>query len=190
MKIYTKTGDTGLTGLIGGVRVAKDALRVEAYGALDELNACLGLVVTALPDDASELRTVLTGLQSELFDLGAELATSPQHKGGKLVSSIAITTSAQVEALERAIDHYESAVSPLQNFILPGGSLAAAHLHLARTVARRAERRAITLAAHESLNPEVLRYLNRLSDLLFVLARSANLLAGIADVPWHARPSS
>ncbi len=187
MKIYTKGGDTGETSLYGGQRVAKDALRVEAYGTLDELNACLGMAIAALDQDADELATLLTHLQSELFDLGAELATPPERAQDKLAARIPVVGTAQVEALEAMIDRYDEQLSPLKNFILPGGASSAAALHLARTVARRAERRVVTLAAREPVNGAILRYLNRLSDLLFVLARAANRHAGIADVPWQPR---
>jgi len=187
MKIYTKAGDSGDTALFGGARVSKDAPRVEAYGTLDELNACLGVALASLDEATAELHPVLRRIQSELFDLGAELATPPERQGDKLTARLVSAGPAQVEALEQAIDRYELSLSPLRSFVLPGGTAAAAGLHMARTVARRAERRVVSLAAQEAVNPELVRYMNRLSDLLFVLARTANRLAGVDDVPWTAR---
>lgn len=187
MKIYTRTGDSGSTALFGGARVAKDALRVEAYGTVDELNACLGVAIAALSGASEELRPILLALQSELFDLGAELATAPERRHEKLTARLAPVGAEQVAALERIIDRYEERLAPLRSFILPGGAPAAAALHHARTVARRAERRIVSLAAREPLDAGVLQYVNRLSDLLFVLARAANLLSGVEDVPWTAR---
>jgi cob(I)alamin adenosyltransferase len=178
MKIYTKTGDTGDTGLFGGPRVRKDASRIEAYGTVDELNAVLGLARTeALP---AEIDLLVARIQNELFDLGAELATpDPQAK------NMATLNANNIAALEAAIDRHEAQLAPLRQFILPGGTRGAALLHLARTVCRRAERRLVTLAASETITPTLLVYLNRLSDLLFVLARSVNQSAGQADVPWQ-----
>jgi cob(I)alamin adenosyltransferase len=185
MKIYTKTGDTGETGLFGGPRVAKDDLRIEAYGTVDELNAVLGLVrCDKLPPDVDDL---LARIQNELFDVGAELATpQPEVKG------IARAEAEHIAALEQAIDHYQAGLAPLKTFILPGGSKAAAWLHLARTVCRRAERRLVTLAREkantaEAVSPTLVVYLNRLSDLLFVLARSVNAEAKVPDVVWRKR---
>ena len=186
MKIYTKGGDTGQTALFGGERVGKDVPRVEAYGTLDELNACLGVVRAALDEAANELDPLLERLQSELFDLGAELATPPSRCDDRLTVRLQSVEAPQVEALEALIDGYEALLPPLRAFILPGGTPAAAALHLARTVARRSERRIVSLDAREPVNPELLRYVNRLSDLLFVLARTANRLAGVDDVPWVA----
>lgn len=182
MKIYTKTGDTGETGLFGGPRVSKDAPRIEAYGTVDELNSTLGLArAEGLPP---AMETLLSGIQSELFDLGAELATpDPAAMGTRSI------TAARVAVLEEAIDHYEAGLQPLKGFILPAGSRAACLLHVARTVCRRAERRLVTLAAHEpNVSPDLVVYLNRLSDLLFVLARAANASVGQEDVPWQRRP--
>jgi cob(I)alamin adenosyltransferase len=185
MKIYTKAGDGGQTALFGGQSVAKDVPRVEAYGMVDELNACLGLVGAASNDLPTDLAAILARVQSELFDLGAELATPPERAADRLAARVPIMESAGVEALESEIDRYETELAPLKTFILPGGTQAAATLHLARTVCRRTERRVVTLAARESVNPEVVRYLNRLSDLLFVLARVANHRAEVEDVPWQ-----
>lgn len=178
MKIYTKTGDDGETGLFGGPRVRKDAPRIEAYGAVDELNAVLGLArAETLPPDMDAL---LASIQNGLFDLGAELATPEPAKMG--VSTVG---ASQIAKLETAIDHYEATLPALKQFVLPGGSRAAAALHIGRTVCRRAERRAITLATVEPISAQLIIYLNRLSDLLFVLARAANQSAGLPDVPWQ-----
>jgi len=179
MKIYTKTGDAGDTGLFGGARVSKACPRVEAYGEIDELNSVLGLALAEPFDDS--VTALLTDVQSRLFDLGAELATAPDSK---VALGIPLIGDEQVGALESAIDRAESELEPLKTFVLPGGSRAAAHLHLARTVCRRAERRLVALASEETVRPEAIRYVNRLSDALFVLARLANHRAGIADVPW------
>ncbi len=179
MKIYTKTGDRGDTGLFGGARASKASVRVEAYGELDELNSVLGLVLSE-PFDA-QVSALLTAVQSRLFDLGAELATAPDSKAAL---GIPLLDEAEVSALEAAIDRAESELTPLKTFVLPGGSRAAAFLHLARTVCRRAERRVVALAEHEPVRPEALRYLNRLSDALFVFARLANHRAQVSDVPW------
>ncbi|MFW6051626.1 MAG: cob(I)yrinic acid a,c-diamide adenosyltransferase [Myxococcota bacterium] len=182
MKIYTKTGDSGATGLFGGARVSKAHARVRAYGEVDELNAALGLARAFLP--AGETSELLQSIQSELFDIGAELASTPDRvaKGG-----VPLVQDADVERLERAIDTYEARLPALETFVLPGGSAAGAHLHLARTVCRRAERVVIALTEQDALRGEVLRYLNRLSDVLFVLARHANHEAEIPDVPWIGR---
>ena len=187
MKIYTRAGDAGDTALYGGLRVPKDAPRVEAYGTLDELNAALGVARAGMPESHEELREILSMLQAELFDLGAELATPPDRLDDKLAQKLRRADAAQVEGLEAIIDRYEAQLSPLRTFILPGGAPAAAALHLARTIARRAERHAVTLGRHEWVNPELIRYMNRLSDLLFVLARTANRLSGVEDVPWTSR---
>ncbi|HUY36397.1 MAG TPA: cob(I)yrinic acid a,c-diamide adenosyltransferase [Pirellulales bacterium] len=177
MKIYTKTGDGGETGLFGGPRVRKDNPRIEAYGTVDELNAVLGLVrCEALP---AEIDMLVARVQNELFDLGAELATpEPARMGTSTLGA------GQIAALEQAIDRYEAGLPTLRQFILPGGARPAAALHLARTVCRRAERRLISLAAIESVSRDLVVYLNRLGDLLFVLARAVNQAAGIPDVPW------
>ncbi len=188
MKIYTKTGDAGETGLYGGSRVAKDSARVEAYGTVDELNTVLGVARAALPmnGDADGVDALLARVQSELFDLGAELATPPARLDTPLGARIPLATDARVAKLEGEIDFFEEALSPLKTFILPGGTPASAALHQARAVCRRAERRTVGLARTEegTVRPEALRYLNRLSDLLFVLARQANHAAGRPDVPW------
>lgn len=182
MKIYTKTGDQGDTGLFGGGRVAKSSLRVEAYGEVDELNSVVGLARTE-PIDAT-VDALLARVQSTLFDLGAELATPATSKAAL---NIPLLAEADVVELEHAIDRAETELAPLKTFVLPGGSRAAAHLHLGRTVCRRAERRLVALHQEEPVRAECIRYLNRLSDTLFVLARLANHRAGVADVPWEGR---
>jgi cob(I)alamin adenosyltransferase len=184
MKIYTKGGDSGETGLFGGSRVPKDDLRIRAYGTLDELNACLGLVISeeSIPN---EIEPLLLRLQGDLFQLGSELAT-PR---GKSVG-IALVDDPQVEVLEKEIDQMEGQLTPLKNFILPGGSRGAALLHLVRTISRRAEREIVTLNRAEPLRPVILRYINRLSDYFFVLARYTNHLSQIQDVPWKPRSTS
>lgn len=178
MKIYTKGGDQGETGLLGGVRVAKDDLRIRTYGTLDELNAVLGLVLADRNLDR-EVSIRLLRVQGELFQLGAELAT-PRNK----TSSVTLLQNQHVEALEKEIDAMEAALPPLRTFILPGGSLGSAQIHLARTVSRRAERELISLHRAEPLRAEVLRYVNRLSDYLFVTARFVNQSQGGQDTPW------
>lgn len=183
MKIYTKTGDAGETGLFGGARIGKDSARVWVYGEIDELNSVIGLARLEPIDD--ERDALLARIQSSLFALGAELAAKP----GKDVG-IDRVDDEDVEQLERAIDAAEEELSPLKTFVLPGGSPTAARLHLARTVCRRAERRAVSLMRDEELRSVVIRYLNRLSDLLFVLARLANHRAGVPDVPWIGRQAA
>lgn len=179
MKIYTKTGDDGETGLFGGTRVSKASPRVNAYGEIDELNSAIGVARAHGADDATE--GLLSRIQSELFDLGAELAARP----GKDVG-IPPIDDPQIEALEGAIDEAEAELTPLKSFVLPGGCAAAAHLHLARTICRRAERSLVGLGDDE-VRGAVVRYVNRLSDLLFVLARLANQRASVPDVPWTGR---
>ncbi len=176
MKIYTRTGDDGSTGLFGGPRVRKDSLRVEAYGDVDELNSALGVAREELKAD--DLRALVDALQSELFTVGAELATPDTSRN---VPRVAL---AQVERMEREIDRLEAELPEMHNFILPGGSRAGAALHLCRTICRRAERKVVQLAAQEPVTAETLAYLNRLSDLLFVMARAANLRAGGQEIPW------
>jgi cob(I)alamin adenosyltransferase len=181
MKIYTKTGDRGETGLFGGPRVRKDSARIEAYGTIDELNAVVGLSrCEPLPADIDQL---LARIQSQLFDVGAELATPDPGRHG-----IDVIGAAQIGELEQAIDRHEVTLPPLKQFILPGGSRGAAALHVARTVCRRAERQVVALAnaADETISSDLIVYLNRLSDLLFVLARAVNAVKGQADVPWKS----
>ncbi|MCA9299117.1 MAG: cob(I)yrinic acid a,c-diamide adenosyltransferase [Phycisphaerales bacterium] len=174
-KIYTRTGDSGETGLGSGARVPKDALRVECYGTVDEANAALGLAVGVATDD---LKPVLEAIQNDLFDVGADLCIPDDPKEGQALR----VTSSQTDALEDRIDTFNEPLAPLTSFVLPGGTELACRLHLARTIVRRAERLCVTLRREEpKTNPEVVRYLNRLSDLLFVLSRVAN---GGHDVLW------
>jgi len=183
LKIYTKTGDDGETGLFGGGRISKDSLRVAAYGEVDEVNAALGLARALDPQEFAD--ALLQRIQRDLFTIGAELATPDPDKLRKaLARSGAAIGESDVTALEDAIDSHESRLEPLKNFILPGGTPKAATLHLARTVCRRAERAVVALARDEQISPAILQYLNRLSDLLFVLARAANAHAGRPDVKW------
>jgi cob(I)alamin adenosyltransferase len=173
-KIYTRTGDGGSAGLVDGSRVSKSSLRMTAIGEVDEANAALGVAIaTLVPGDLTEH---LLGIQNELFDLGADLAT-PGEVGLRIVAS-------QVERLEHAIDAMNDELDPLESFILPGGSIAVAALHLARTVVRRAERAAVALNESEPLNPHLIAYLNRLSDLLFVTARYVAAKEG-GDILWR-----
>ncbi|HYN87050.1 MAG TPA: cob(I)yrinic acid a,c-diamide adenosyltransferase [Ardenticatenaceae bacterium] len=183
MKIYTRTGDEGNTGLFGGQRVSKDSPRVEAYGSVDECNALLG-VVRVLLDDV-ELDERLAQIQSDLLVVGADLAT-PRVEGKAASSYVPRVRPEDVARLEDWIDAAEAQLEPMRTFILPGGSKAAAYLHLARTVCRRAERRVVGLEHLEEITPAVRIYLNRLSDLLFVWARLANQRAGVSDIPWTA----
>ena len=176
-RIYTRGGDAGETSLTGGERVKKHALRVEAMGAVDEANAVIGLARLHVAGAVGDL---LERVQNDLFDLGADLSTP--ETGGKAQGALRIV-AAQVARLEGEIDDVNEALAPLTSFVLPGGTPASAYLHLARTVVRRAERRATALAAVEAVNPDALRYLNRLSDLLFVLGRDAND-KGARDVLW------
>ncbi len=172
-KIYTRTGDDGSTGLGDGARVGKDSARVEAYGTVDEANACIGLLLASeMPED---VRTLLTRIQHQLFDLGGELCI-PGH---------AAIFDADIDALEAQVDHYNADLPPLKEFILPGGGDAAARCHIARTVVRRAERRTVELARLEAVRPQPMHYLNRLSDLLFVLCRVLARASGHGEVLWQ-----
>lgn len=175
-KIYTRTGDDGSTGLGDGSRVAKDSLRVNAYGTVDEANCCIGLMLASeVPDD---IRDLLIHVQHQLFDLGGELCI-PGH---------AAIFDADIDALEARLDHYNEDLPPLKEFILPGGGEASARCHVARTVVRRAERETVSLAREESVRPQAVHYLNRLSDLLFVLARVLARSSGHGEVIWdHVR---
>jgi cob(I)alamin adenosyltransferase len=187
--IYTRTGDAGETGLFAGKRVWKDHVRVEAYGTVDELNTLLGVAQAQCSDE--ELHGLLLSFQHTLFQLGADLATPSDEKTRRGSVTIQRIETERVERLEALIDRYEAELSPLRNFILPGGTPLAAALHHCRAVCRRAERRCVTLQLNEAtpeqpaLNSEALRYLNRLSDLLFVLARVANKRSGADDIPWE-----
>lgn len=185
MKIYTRRGDRGETDLLGGGRVSKDSVRVEAYGAVDELNAHLGRYAAESTQD--DLREIIRDIQSSLFDLGGYLASPDDAR--RESASIPQPEDLDVERLEARIDALEAELEPLKRFVLPGGTSAAAASHLARTVCRRAERRAIALHGAEPLRAAALRYLNRLSDLLFVMARVENRRAGVADIEWVGRGS-
>jgi cob(I)alamin adenosyltransferase len=179
-KIYTRTGDDGTTGLGDGSRVPKDSARVEAYGTVDELNSVIG-VLLAVPELPPAVTACLTGVQHELFDMGGELC----------IPGLSVITAAHVARLEKSLDDFNDPLPPLKEFILPGGGPAAAACHLARTVARRAERRVWTLAKTEPVSPEVAKYLNRLSDLLFVLARVLARHERGVEVLWrHDRGKS
>ena len=172
-KIYTRTGDDGTTGLGDGTRVGKDSARVAAYGTVDELNSAIGIVLACDVDD--RLREVLTQVQHDLFDLGGELC----------IPGMAMIHDADVARLESTLDGFNADLPMLKEFILPGGGMAAACCHLARTVCRRAERETVTLARSEAVRPEAIRYLNRLSDLLFVLARVLARVSGHGEVLWQ-----
>lgn len=177
-KIYTRTGDAGQTGLGDGRRVPKSDARIHAIGEIDETNTTLGLLLTEeLPTDA---RALLTDVQHDLFDLGGEVC----------IPGMSMITTQQVERLEKAIDHYNAGLEPLKDFILPGGSRAAAQAHHARAVCRRAERALVALAQVEAVNDGARQYLNRLSDLLFVLGRVFNRAAGHGDVLWKKRKNA
>ncbi|MCR6625225.1 MAG: cob(I)yrinic acid a,c-diamide adenosyltransferase [Pseudoxanthomonas sp.] len=179
-KIYTRTGDDGSTGLGDGTRVGKDSARVTAYGTVDEANSAIG-VLLAVPSVPDDIRALLTTVQHQLFDLGGELCI-PGH---------AAITGDDVDALEGQLDHYNDDLPPLKDFILPAGGEAASRCHLARTIVRRAERETVTLARHDAVRPEAIRYLNRLSDLLFVLARVLARADGQGEVLWkHERRHS
>ena len=171
-KIYTRTGDDGSTGLGDGSRVGKDSARVSAYGTVDEANSCIGLLLAS--DMPADIRELLTRIQHQLFDLGGELCI-PGH---------AAVFDADIDALEARLDHYNDDLPALKEFILPGGGEAAARCHVARTVVRRAEREAVALSRDEDVRPQAIRYLNRLSDLLFVLSRVLARASGHGEVVW------
>ncbi|MFB2595956.1 cob(I)yrinic acid a,c-diamide adenosyltransferase [Paracoccus sp. p4-l81] len=179
-RIYTRTGDAGETALSDGTRVPKDSLRVASYGHVDELNATLGLARLHATDD---MAAAVSRIQNDLFDLGADLSRPGMDRDAEAPYPVLRILDAQVDRLEAEIDAMNARLTPLRSFILPGGTALAAHLHLARTVARRAERAAVSLAGAEDANPAAIRYLNRLSDWLFVAARIAND-DGQADVLW------
>jgi cob(I)alamin adenosyltransferase len=184
-RIYTRTGDGGETGLFDGTRTRKCDPRVDLYGHVDELNSCLGVAAAALPDGASELHDDLERIQEDLFELGAVLADPPRSEA---LSAPGAALPIDGPALEAVIDRLDAPLAPLKAFILPGGHLAAAALHVARTVCRRVERQAVELQDRDVVIPAgVIVYLNRLSDLLFVAARHANHLAGRDDVLWSGR---
>jgi cob(I)alamin adenosyltransferase len=179
--LYTRSGDAGTTALFGGGRVAKDSARVEAYGSVDELNSALG--TARCPVQQPDLDAILADVQNELFNIGSELAseTGKASEAGHMFTDEA----AKIERLESWIDEYDAKVEPLRTFILPSGSSGGAMLHFCRTICRRAERAVVSLSREEPVNPAVLTYLNRLSDLLFVLARYANKADGAEETPWR-----
>jgi len=181
-KVYTRTGDDGTTGLGGGQRVAKDSARIAAYGTVDELNAVIGVALVA--DLESRMAAELTRIQNELFHLGSDLCVLEEDKEAMPVPAI---EERHVVALEATMDELLTELEPLQSFVLPGGSAGAAQLHVARTVCRRAERHLVTLAAAESVGSWTVRYLNRLADALFVMARYENVKKGMADMLWNSR---
>lgn len=181
-KVYTRTGDDGTTALGGGQRLPKDALRIEAYGTVDELNSVLGVALAS--GLAEELSTPLRRIQNELFHLGSDLCILEEDKQRIPVPRI---EPRHVVALENLMDRLSERLPPLANFILPGGSPGASQLHVARCVCRRAERLLVALAREEGVGTEVVRYLNRLSDALFVMARAENAYRGVTDVLWDSR---
>jgi cob(I)alamin adenosyltransferase len=186
MRIYTRTGDAGETALFGGGRVAKDHPRVDAYGTVDELNACLGWALTVVR--GAEVRKRLRRVQHDLFAVGALLATPPPEEGRPTPKGLPEPPLARVLEMEAWMDEAEGRLPALRAFILPGGSPGAAALHVARTVCRRAERAVVHLASREAVHDGTLTYLNRLSDLLFTFARLDNLEEGATDVEWRKEP--
>ncbi len=183
MKIYTKTGDKGETSLHGGRRVSKDDLRIDAYGHVDELNSWIGVVRSCKPDRTID--TILASIQNDLFVLGADLATPFEIQKKGLVR----ITPIHIEVLEKEIDRIEEKLEPLTSFILPGGSTIASHLHIARTICRRAERAVVRLSKNETIGSYPMIFLNRLADLLFVLARFANASSSTQEVHWTNPPT-
>jgi cob(I)alamin adenosyltransferase len=181
-KVYTRTGDDGSTALGGGQRVPKDALRIEAYGTVDELSSVIGAAIAARLNPV--LEAALLPLQNELFHLGSDLCYVEEDKAKRPVPRI---EERHVAALETLMDRLSKELAPLENFVLPGGSAGAAWLHVARTVCRRAERRVVALARAEKVGEHAVRYLNRLSDALFVMARFENRKRGSPDVCWNSR---
>ncbi|MCH7812188.1 MAG: cob(I)yrinic acid a,c-diamide adenosyltransferase [Chloroflexi bacterium] len=182
-KLYTRTGDRGQTGLFGGRRVPKDHPRVAAYGAIDELNAALGLAISYIRQ--RRLVASLQTIQNELFNIGAELATVGPTRSRRKESASLRLEGAKTEWLESLIDEYDARVPPLRTFVLPSGTTAASALHVARTVCRRAEREVVALARKQPINAAIMTYLNRLSDLLFVLARYVNKAARRRELLWE-----
>lgn len=182
-RLYTRSGDAGQTALFGGGRVPKDHPRVEAYGAVDELNSALGVAVAFLRQ--RRVIALLQDVQNELFNIGSELASEGGSDQAAAVGRLFREPEARIAALEKLIDEYDTRVPPLRTFVLPSGSQAGTLLHLARAVCRRAERAAVRLAGQEAVNPAILTYLNRLSDLLFVLSRYVNKVARKPEIPWR-----
>ncbi|ADV43028.1 cob(I)yrinic acid a,c-diamide adenosyltransferase [Bacteroides helcogenes] len=180
MKIYTKTGDKGTTSLVGGTRVPKTHIRLEAYGTVDELNSNLGLLITYLSDERD--KGFLQQVQDKLFAVGSHLATDCEKTR---LNEVSVITPALVQAIEQEIDYLDSILPPLSSFVLPGGSRGAAVCHICRTVCRRAERRILTLADQVEVSPELLAYVNRLSDYLFVLSRKINMDEKKDEIFWN-----
>jgi cob(I)alamin adenosyltransferase len=185
IKIYTKTGDTGETSLFTGERVKKSSLRVQAYGAVDELNSWLGLLCSTVIE--KDIQSLFTQIQNELFDLGADLATPAQKAKNKRQKEVPRISEKQIHQLEKWIDQYQEELPPLKNFILPGGAVTAAYIHITRGVCRRAERWVVQLMEKENVEMNVLIYLNRLSDLLFVLARVLNHRQHFPEPLWSPK---
>ncbi len=181
-KVYTRTGDDGTTRLGTGKEVDKDALRIEAYGDVDELNSYIGVAIASGLDPS--LQSALGKIQNELFHLGSDLCIPEEDKKRLKVPTI---EQHHVDSLEELIDRLSEGLGPLENFVLPGGSIGSAHLHVARTVCRRAERRIVTLVRKETVSKCAVKYLNRLSDALFVMAREENRAKGVSDVLWDSR---
>ncbi|MCB9217871.1 MAG: cob(I)yrinic acid a,c-diamide adenosyltransferase [Ignavibacteriales bacterium] len=181
MKIYTKTGDDGNTSLFGGERVKKNNLRIEAYGSIDELNASLGLVIANKA--SKETSEILEFLQNTLFRIGAELATPENVKSNAIIE----ISSEEIEKLEKLIDKFDSNLPELKHFILPGGSISSSFLHFSRTICRRAERKIVELIEIEKINNNILIFINRLSDLLFILARYENFVSSTPEKEWKSR---
>jgi cob(I)alamin adenosyltransferase len=180
MKIYTKTGDKGETGLFGGERVSKHSTRLDAYGTIDELNSFIGLAITEIKNN--EIKNILIALQNKLFVVGSDLATPETNKNKKL--NIVRTPDLFIEETEKEIDRFDSQLDELKNFILPGGSKGASLLHICRTIARRAEREIVALKNTEDIGNNIVIFLNRLSDLFFVLSRFENKYSNIPDTKW------
>jgi len=181
MKIYTKTGDSGETGLFGGERVSKNTIRIEAYGTIDELNAFIGLTIIEVSDKS--VKDLLQKIQNWLFSIGADLATPDNEKTKKL--NVFRTSEEYYRYIEKEIDKYESKLDELRNFILPGGTKGAALLHICRTITRRAERMVVALNSTVKIGNNIIIFLNRLSDLFFVLARFDNAVTGTPDIEWQ-----
>ncbi|HEY7228133.1 MAG TPA: cob(I)yrinic acid a,c-diamide adenosyltransferase [Nitrososphaeraceae archaeon] len=181
MKIYTKTGDKGDTGLIDGSRLSKSHLRIVAYGEVDEANSHVGLIISKIEMNSifEDVRKNLLGIQQDLFVLGAELANPNSLKDNKM-----LVKKEMISAIEKHIDNFESELKPISHFVLPGGTIESSLFHICRTVVRRAERSAVALAKEQEINQEIVTYLNRLSDLFFVLARVTNKRKKRNDIPW------
>ena len=182
MKIYTRTGDKGETGLLGGTRVPKDDDRIEAYGTVDELNSHIGMLRDLAAPHCDEL---LVTVQNKLFAIGSQLASASAEEAMKF--SVPLITDPDIKALEDEMDRMDKELEPMRNFILPGGHPAVSQAHICRTVCRRAERRAVHLGGADDVNGTIVRYLNRLSDLLFVMARHLGRLHNVQDIPWTPR---